>query len=380
MSTLRWPSAVRAPRRVALVRLADPVLFAVFPLLALALLPLLFAHDHILALDFRDWYWPAGHRVLLGQSPYTQPYPWGLNYPAFTALAFVPAALIPRGVAAVLATVAAMAAVPVALRLLAVGDWRVYGAAMLWPPVVYGWQTANLSLLLVAGVAAAWRWRDRPVLGGLIVAAIVALKPVLWPLGLWLLCTRRWRMLAWAVAAAAVVTAGSFMVVGLGQLARYIDQLHRFFADAQRRSYSPYSLVTHLGGGHLLADATLVALTIAAAGACLVCGRRGSDRGALSAAIAATLVATPIVEAHYLAVVLVALALWRPRIGPLWVIGLALWVTPADWPAQWQRVVFLAVGAIVLLAPALPRRPGGGAAGSDCPAVSRARPGGRCAG
>jgi hypothetical protein len=45
------------------------LLFVVLPALSLVLLPVLFVHEHIFALDVHNWYWPAGHRVLVARVP-----------------------------------------------------------------------------------------------------------------------------------------------------------------------------------------------------------------------------------------------------------------------------------------------------------------------
>ncbi len=75
--------------------------------------------------------------------------------------------------------------------------------------------------------------------------------------------------------------------------------------------------------------------------------------------------ASPVLEAHYLAIVLVPLAISRPRITALWLLPLVLWVTPADWPTDWQRIVFLAVGT------ANPRRPDGSSYAGGLQATTR---------
>src|SRR5438105_2431805 len=68
--------------------------FAVIPLLSVPVLVVAFQRWHILALDFHNWYWPAGERVLHGQSPYLRPYPMALYYPPIGALLFAPFALL----------------------------------------------------------------------------------------------------------------------------------------------------------------------------------------------------------------------------------------------------------------------------------------------
>ena len=59
--------------------------------------------------------------------------------------------------------------------------------------------------------------------------------------------------------------------------------------------------------------------------------RPGGDRAAFILALAGSLVLTPIVWPHYLAVLCVALALARPRVGVAWVAPMALWFAVPAW-------------------------------------------------
>jgi hypothetical protein len=52
------------------------------------------------------------------------------------------------------------------------------------------------------------------------------------------------------------------------------------------------------------------------------------ERAALIAAAVVALLATPILWLHYLTLLLVPIALVRPRLSPLWFLPLLLWVTP----------------------------------------------------
>ena len=58
----------------------------------------------------------------------------------------------------------------------------------------------------------------------------------------------------------------------------------------------------------------------------LVRGRRGDDRGAFCLALAAAVAMTPILWLHYLLLLLVPLAIVRPRFTPLWLLPIVLWV------------------------------------------------------
>jgi hypothetical protein len=325
-------------------------LFGAVPAGVIVTFVYLLARQHLLAVDFHYWYWPAGHRVLLGRSPYGVPYPLGLSYPAFTALLFAPWALLPPAAADLAFAAVALISVPVVLALLRVRDWRVYAIALLWPAVSYGWHTANLSLLLLMGIAAAWRWRDRPVVAGGLIAVVMVIKPVFAPIMLWLLATRRYRASAYATVAGTALTVGSFAVLGFDQLPAYITQTHLGLADLERRDYGIFGLVLKLGGTHPVAYAIIATLTLVAAIWCVRLGRRGCDRESLLLAIATMLAISPVVESHYFSVLLIPLALARPRLNALWLVPLVLWTTPEVWPSVWQHTLALATYTLLLTA------------------------------
>ncbi len=330
-------------------RAASHLLLGAIPVLSVPILGTYFARTHIFALDFHTWYWPAGNQLLHSKSLYLRPYPWAFYYPAIGALLFVPFALVPHAVADGIFATLVLLAVPGTLRILKVTDWRVYGAAMLWPPVVFGWQTANLSILLALGVAAAWHLRRRAVLAGVLVGVLLSVKLFLWPLGLWFLATRRYKALAAAAASAVTLTLVGFGVLGFAEIPHYARALHSFLAHAQTRSYSLTAFVLHLGGTHELAYAIALVAVAALGTATVLLGRRGHDRQALTACIVASLLASPMVEAHYLVVLLVPLALACPEFSGIWLLPLVLWLTPADWPAQWQRAMSLSIVLVVTI-------------------------------
>jgi hypothetical protein len=59
--------------------------------------------------------------------------------------------------------------------------------------------------------------------------------------------------------------------------------------------------------------------------------RPGGDRAAFILALAGSLILTPIVWPHYLAVLCVALALARPHLGLAWVAPMTLWFVVPAW-------------------------------------------------
>jgi hypothetical protein len=344
-----------ASRRLAVWGLAaQHALFAVVPVVFTLYMCAYSAGHHAFAIDFHNAFWPAGRRVLDGLTPYVGPRSAAVTtgvafvYPAVGALFFAGLAWIPHTTADVLFTVASLAAALGALRMLGVRDWRLYGLAALWPPVLSGWQTANVSLLLVLGIAAAWRLRDRPLAAGALVAVVVSLKVFLWPLGLWLLTTRRYAALAWAVAIGVPMNAIAWAVLGFDQLHAYVVLAKAVTKVEEATAYTPLALALHLGFSRTAAEALGIAIAAAAAVLCLRAGRRDRDASALLLSIAVCLLATPTVWRHYFALLIVPLAIARPRLSPVWLLPVAMYLCPVISPLMWQLCLALGVLALVV--------------------------------
>jgi hypothetical protein len=329
-------------------------LFGVLPvLLTLDILYYTFHHGHIDAIDFHHEFWPAAQRVLHGLSPYNRS--WmnisggvAFPYPAFTAVAFIPLALLNHALADWVFTGVNILAALLTLRVLNVRDWRLYGLVLLWSPVVNGWQTANLTLLLGLGIACLWRKRDNPLAAGALIAVMISLKPFVWPLGLWLLATRRYRALAYAAACALALNVASWAVIGFNELHAYSALVSAVNHVMDQRGYSIMSLVMHVGGASGIAYALGLAVAGAIGAACLIVGRRGDARSALALSVGVCLLGTPVLWTHYFALLIVPLALFRPRLDRLWLLPLVFWVCPAIEPAPWQMVIALVISTIVL--------------------------------
>jgi alpha-1,2-mannosyltransferase len=346
-------------------------IFGVVPLLFTAFFMYIALHAHAFAVDFHNGYWPAGLRILHGLTPYLGPHSAAvlsagsphptvtpMVYPALGALLFAAFALLPHTVADITFTGLDMAGVLVALRLLDVRDWRLYGVVFLWPPVVSGWQTANITLLLVLGLAAVWRYRDRPALSGVILAVLVSIKLILWPLGLWLLATRRYMGLACAVATGLVVNVAAWGVLGFNELPRYVRMLQALDGAGERRAYSTISLMLHLGASRPMATILGFGLTLIVAAACFAVGWRGHDRMSFTLCVAVALLATPIIWLHYFALLLVPLALARPRFSAVWLLPLVLLLSPPTSPSTRQIALGLFVATTLVLVALRTTRPG----------------------
>jgi hypothetical protein len=329
----------------------DDALFILAPLVTTALL---IVARHSFAVDFQHQYWVVGQRLLHGMSPYTWTHAQiasgagAFPYPALTAVMFVPFALLPKEVAAWIWVAIQIGSVLATLRVLSVRDRRLYPLALLWWPVIIGWTSGNITLLLGLLLALVWRYRDRPALAGLLVAVLISLKPYMWPVGLWLISTRRYRATAWGVGAGLVVNLIAWSIVGFDQLSRYLHLDSQVTNILYRRGYGVISLIVRLGGSRGTGTVLMVALAVALAGLCLWLGHKRREAAALVVAAILTLAASPLSWMHYVAILIVPLAILRPRVSREWLLPLLLWLCPGGLQeSTWQVIVFLATTIVV---------------------------------
>jgi hypothetical protein len=310
--------------------------------------------------DFRATIYDPGQALLAGHSPYPGASVHALVgrptfvYPPLLLWLDAPISLLPYHAAEVVWTFLLAGAIALGIRLAGVRDPRCYAVALLCLPTVDGLAVGNVTLLLVLGLAAAWRWRDRALVCGAVVGVVVAVKLLLWPLGVWLLFTRRFRALGVAAAVGAMAVFGSWALIGFAGLADYPKLLNIVSSTtAGPRAYSILALVK-LAGGSGTAGALLeraVGLAVLAYGARVV-RRRDGDRRAFSAVIVAALIISPVVWIHYFTLLLVPLALIAPRFGPAWAL------VSLYFPVLWlplHRLTLPHAGAVVGLAPSAPR-------------------------
>jgi hypothetical protein len=310
------------------------------------------ARADLLAVDFRQTYLPAGEALLHGHSPYP-----AYGYPPLVAFLSLPFALAPSP--DVLATVLMLACVPVSLWLFGVRDPRCYAAAFLWGSVFNAVQTANVTLPILVGAAACWRWRDdlptTAFAGGLAVAA----KIIAWPLAVWLAATRRWRSAAGVVAVSAGVSFVLWAILGFSGLAGYVDSLGQLADKEAQNGYTIKALGGDLGLPDPVSSGLGSALALLALAAVVAFGRRGDDARSFASAMVAMIVASPIIWLHSFALLLGSVAVLRPRFSAVWLIPFALWFfsTGTGNGAPWQTALTLAVAAVVVAAALWPTGP-----------------------
>jgi Glycosyltransferase family 87 len=336
--------------RVAL----EQALLGVLPVLFTALGLAWYARHGTLAIDFHREYWVVGNRVVNGLSPYDRS--WqdlavgiGFPYPASAGLWFVPLALLPHNVADWVIAVADIGAVMTTLRVLSVRDWRIYGVVLLWAPVVSGWQTANITLLLGLAIAIAWRHRDRPVVAGALIGLAISTKVVAWPIAIFLLATKRFRACAWALAAGLVCNVLAWTTVGFDQIPSYVNLSREVTRMDAPRAYNLADLMLRAGAS--LTVSLVVQLTAVA----VVCwlavdaGRAGRDRSVFALSVAAVLLAAPVIWLHYFALLVLPLAVAQPRLGRVWALPIALYACPVHDPTSGQLLATLGVAVVVIL-------------------------------
>ena len=324
---------------VALKRLTPIVLLGVVPLVSLAIAFSTYSNSKSVALDFHYELYPEAKLVLQGDNPYPpadSDLSDGTNniWPIAAVIPIAPLTLLPPAVADWTMTFLVLACLAGTLWVLGVRDWRVYGVTLLWPPVISAYQTANATLPLCLLCALAWKYRERRWLPGVAIGAALAVKFFLWPLTLWLAAIGRLRS-----SATSVVIAGASLLLILPFVAigTYIDLLRNLSDTFDDQSYTIYAFLLDVGAPSQVARA----VTVAVGGVMLASAWR---RRSLGLAIGAALVLSPIVWLHFFALLIVPLAIARPRFSPAWLLVAPLWlVSGTGNGAPWQTVVGLVV-------------------------------------
>lgn len=168
-------------------------------------------------------YWLAGTRVNVGHEVYSvrpdDPWlfdirPYGLYSPPFIVVPWRVLAALPGTAGMIIwwLTMAGLAVWAIAVALIGTRGAAGFLILPLIPSLTLLVGVGNVDAAILAGIVATWMLaaRGREVAVGVLVAGLVSLKLTPAVLLIWLLGTRRWRALVWALAtllALAVVTA-----------------------------------------------------------------------------------------------------------------------------------------------------------------------------
>ena len=168
-------------------RVSQALIFGVLPLLIVGVTLVLTFHrgSGAWAVDFNGNFVIPARDILHGVSPYHTGYLERVRaavdagrrpdefsrgvfatYPAPALLLGVPFTFLPAAVAEWLWVGLSLACAALALRLVGVRDWRVYGAALLAPALGTSLSYGTVECVLMLGLAATWRWRDHAWRGG----------------------------------------------------------------------------------------------------------------------------------------------------------------------------------------------------------------------
>jgi hypothetical protein len=372
----RAPGLARAGGRVLAV-----VLFGILPcaLLLLILISDFHGGTGSWAIDFNGNFRVPAKEILQGISPYhpdelvrvrqavaaghrPDEFQKGVfaAYPAPALLAGLPFAWLPQALAEWLWAALMLAAGGLALRLVGVRDWRVYGVALLGPSAISSVLFGAVDFALVLGLAACWRWRDHALRCGVALGGIIAIKLIALPLVFWLVATRRWRAAGLSLATAGAIIAAGWALIGFDGLAGYPHLLSVLTDIESDRGYSAVAYANLIGISGKAASLAPYALGVCLLAA-LWCARRrreGADEAAFMLGVLLMLAFTPIVWHHYMVLLFVPLAVYCPRFAPIWTLPLACWIV---WRGAFlytgpaERIVFLAVVAGIAVWALVPR-------------------------
>jgi hypothetical protein len=310
-----------------------------------ALLLLAIPDIHGLLFDFKGGLYNAGRDITHGHSPYqpgflahqaaimraggiaqgeTPQHAFSIPvYPAPANLAVVPLSLLPFWLAGTIYTLLSIAAMILGLKLLEVTDWRCVALALISWPFTFGLYLGAVGPFLLLGAAITWRWRARLWPPAIAVALLVVTKVFPWPLGIWLLITRRFKTLALAIALGALITLAAWAAIGFHGMAQYPLMLSNlsFIQEGRAVSLVAVLLATGLPAGAASAVALAAAIALLAF-AWRIAQRPDGDRRAFGLAIMAALTSTPIVWEHYMVLLFVPIALISPRFSWIWLLPL----------------------------------------------------------
>ena len=310
----------------------------VLVLLAATSLAILGAAGDTLGYDFQA-YARAADRLLAGQPLYDPAVDVAGGfaiylYPPPFALAVIPFAVLPdpAGTWAWLGFLAACFLVGTALLpVRSTVRWAVVALAALSFPFLYGLKLGQVAPILYLCFAIGWRSLDRPVPLGIstAVGTLVKLQPAL--LFGWMAVTRRWRALAFGIAAIAAAVAISVLLMGVQTWADYVALLVRVSSPVTTPHNMTPGAIAYRAG---LSVEAASAVQYAAMGATLLVTlfawfRRDAATGFVVGVVASQLL-SPLLWDHYAMLLLLPVALLLQR-GQWWAVAIPLlpWL-PAD--------------------------------------------------
>ncbi|HET7481083.1 MAG TPA: glycosyltransferase family 87 protein, partial [Rubrobacteraceae bacterium] len=221
------------------------------------------------------------------------------------------------------------------------------GMLLLSSPLLATLALGQMYSVLALGLVVAWNAdrRDRPMLSGVALGLVVALKPSLAPIVLWPLVRRRWRAFAATMAAGILGALVGAVVLGVDTTVQWFEILLRSPLSTYWDNASLPSSVARMFTENEFARPLAVlpwlvpVAYIAGIGVIILTAvkvRHGSEAG-LWALTAASLLASPIAWNNYLMLLApgILLLMARGRVAVALLL-LALQFIPPQWPLLWQ--------------------------------------------
>ena len=265
-------------------------------------------------------------------------------------MATVPFTVLPLTLTEAIGFVLAVAGIVGTLLVLGVRDWRCWMITLLWVPTFSAIQIANVTSVLLFGVALLWRYRNRAVVSGIILGFLIAIKLYVWPLAIVFVGARRLGSVAIAGVAAVVLIFGTWAPIGFAGLGSYPHLLSLLTRLERGDAYTlSAALVPTLSWSVAEAVTTGVGLVVLALAGWVA--HRDDERRAFAYAIGAMFLLTPIVPMNYFVVLMVVIAIYQPTFGPLWAMPLLLWLGPAVTNGKpWQTWAVLVIVTATIVA------------------------------
>ena len=303
----------------------------------------------------------AANEILDGRTPYPtgellgRPHAYYV-YPPPLALAVTPLTILPSGQASAVWTLLGIGAVIAGLLVLGVRDWRCFPLALVLPGTREALEYGAIGTFLVLLVALAWRYRDRLAASAAATAGAVVLKLFLWPLLVWHVLTGRVRTAVAAALGAAALALASWAVIAFRSITDYPRVLRDLTELEASETYSVYALGRTLGLDETPAQAVSLVLGAAILVAAWHAARTARDADARDArslvlVLAAAMALTPILWHHYLVLLLVPIAMARPRLSPLWFVpAVGILFEALGWYGGWAEGIAPRVSVLALVA------------------------------
>jgi hypothetical protein len=241
----------------------------------------------------------------------------------------------------------------------------MFGVAALSFAVIHDLVLGNVSVLLLLPLSAAWRWLDQP-LGSIAQAIAMSVRPMLGVLLIWQLLRRRWRAVAWTIGAGVLMVALTLPVVGVSGYLDYVTVLRNLGGvTGVEFNYDVSSSLVLLGATESAATIALLGGYVVAVAAIILSLRRDGEVGFM-VTITASLLLSPLLWDHYLAMLVLPAAFLASR-GRPWALALPL----LSW-LPGEALPFLVLVATWLPFLAHDRAPGTGPATRSLAVAARA--------